>query len=44
MRRDTGGARTVRPSNSTNLPRLPVPTEFEQLFRDWADNRVNFTN
>jgi len=24
------------------LPDLPVPTEFRQLFRDWAGGRVNF--
>jgi len=37
-------ARRWHASNSTKLSSLPVPTEFEQLFRDWADNRVNFAN
>jgi len=25
------------------LPELPVPDEFKQLFRDWAESQVNFT-
>ena len=25
------------------LPDLPVPEEFRQVFRDWAEGRVNFT-
>lgn len=29
-------------SNSRSLPDLPVPYEFKQVFRDWADNKVNF--
>jgi hypothetical protein len=24
------------------LPDLPVPEQFRQLFRDWAEGRVNF--
>jgi NACHT domain-containing protein len=27
----------------TKLPSLPVPEEFKQTFRDWAEGRVNFT-
>jgi hypothetical protein len=27
----------------TKLPNLPVPEEFKQTFRDWAERRVNFT-
>jgi NACHT domain len=26
-----------------DVPELPVPAEFRQLFRDWADGKVNFT-
>lgn len=25
------------------LPELPVPDEFKQLFRDWAEGKVDFT-
>ena len=25
------------------LPDLPVPDEFKQVFRDWAEGKVNFT-
>jgi len=25
------------------LPELPVPDEFKQVFRDWAEGKVNFT-
>jgi hypothetical protein len=25
------------------LPELPVPDEFKQVFRDWAEGRVSFT-
>jgi hypothetical protein len=25
------------------LPDLPVPQEFQQVFRDWAEGDVNFT-
>jgi hypothetical protein len=28
---------------SRALPELPVPDEFKQVFRDWAEGRVNFT-
>jgi hypothetical protein len=24
------------------LPELPVPEEFKQVFRDWAEGKVNF--
>jgi NACHT domain len=27
---------------TTKLPVLPIPTEFRQLFQDWAERRVNF--
>jgi len=29
-------------STNDRLPELPVPTEFKQLFLDWAHNRVDF--
>jgi NACHT domain len=35
-RRNTPGSRTP-------LPDLPVPEEFKQVFRDWAEGKVNFT-
>lgn len=25
------------------IPDLPVPDEFRQVFRDWAEGKVNFT-
>jgi hypothetical protein len=31
------------PRQRTTLPELPVPDEFKQTFRDWAERRVNFT-
>jgi hypothetical protein len=27
----------------TKLPSLPVPEQFKQMFRDWAEGKVNFT-
>ena len=30
------------PGSSTPLPDLPVPEEFKQVFRDWAEGKVNF--
>jgi hypothetical protein len=30
-------------SATSALPDLPVPGEFKQLFRDWAEGKVNFT-
>jgi hypothetical protein len=35
-------ARRLGESTDT-LPDLPVPDEFKQLFRDWADGKMNFT-
>lgn len=26
----------------SELPELPVPERFQRLFRDWADNKVDF--
>jgi hypothetical protein len=37
-------ARRLDPSGAVwELPELPVPEEFRQTFRDWAEGRVNFT-
>jgi hypothetical protein len=30
------------PGSRTPLPDLPVPKEFKQVFRDWAEGKVNF--
>jgi hypothetical protein len=30
------------PAPGRPLPDLPVPEEFKQIFRDWAEGRVNF--
>lgn len=30
------------PGSRTPLPDLPVPEEFKQVFRDWAEGKVNF--
>ena len=31
------------PGTRTPLPDLPLPEEFKQVFRDWAEGKVNFT-
>ena len=31
------------PGSKIPLPDLPVPEEFKQVFRDWAEGKVNFT-
>jgi hypothetical protein len=30
------------PESALLLPDLPVPEEFRQVFRDWAEGKVNF--
>jgi hypothetical protein len=30
------------PGSGTPLPDLPVPEEFKQVFRDWAEGKINF--
>jgi hypothetical protein len=35
--------RRRREGLSLALPELPVPDEFKQVFRDWAEGKVNFT-
>jgi hypothetical protein len=30
------------PGTFPTLPDLPVPEEFRQVFRDWAEGKVNF--
>ena len=35
-------ARLRRRVEAELLPELPVPGRFQRLFRDWADNRVDF--
>lgn len=37
-------ARRQGANASTGLPDLPLPYEFEQTFRRWAEGRVNFTS
>jgi hypothetical protein len=34
--------RRSAPGSRTSLPDLPVPEEFKQVFRDWAEGKVNF--
>lgn len=36
-------ARRQRIDPDNELPDLPVPEKFRKIFRDWADNKVNFT-
>lgn len=33
----------MHPEQRQSLPELPVPDEFKQVFRDWAEGKVNFT-
>jgi hypothetical protein len=37
-------ARRSSSGKDAGLPELPVPDAFKQTFRDWAENRVNFTS
>jgi hypothetical protein len=31
----------LNPGSATSFPELPVPNEFKQVFRDWAEGKVN---
>jgi hypothetical protein len=35
--------RRREPGSANSLTDLPVPNEFRQIFRDWADGKANFT-
>jgi hypothetical protein len=37
------GLFTLMRDQNGELPDLPVPAEFKQMFRDWAEGRVDFT-